>query len=269
MAAGERVRIWRAADLDGVLALAGTTSAYAVDPRAGELIVGVIDRGALRVRRARRVHELSAGDLVIWDSSHPHAGAARTAWRSRLVVFETPALDAVTDGDPRALEVRTPILRDPAVVRAFDALHARIVRPAGRLEREDALVALGESLVGRHAARSDSRLHARAHPALRRACEYLRAHAHENVGLGALAAAAGTDRYRLTRLFRAATGASPHRFLVAQRVRAARQMLEAGRLDIASIAAAAGFVDQSHLYRHFRRLLGVTPGEYARRFALG
>jgi transcriptional regulator GlxA family with amidase domain len=46
-------------------------------------------------------------------------------------------------------------------------------------------------------------------------------------------------------------------------------MLETGHLDIASIAAAAGFVDQSHLYRHFRRLLGVTPGEYARRFAPG
>jgi AraC-like DNA-binding protein len=47
---------------------------------------------------------------------------------------------------------------------------------------------------------------------------------------------------------------------------AARRLLEAGR-TIAETAAATGFADQSHLHRHLRRGLGVTPLDYQRRFA--
>jgi len=270
VATREDVRIWRTADLADVLAMAGTTSSYAVDPRAGELIVGAIDRGHLRVRRGGAVHDLAAGDLVLWDASHPHTGSSRTPWLSRLVVFETASLDALLldDHHPRDLTIRTAVTRDPVVKRAFDTLHARITRSAGRLERDDAVAGFGDALVGqRLAARAFARLAARTDPAFRRACEFLRAHLDANVGLVALAAAAGTDRHRLTRLFRAATGASPHRFLIAQRIAAARRMLEAGRRDIAAIAVATGFVDQSHLYRHFSRKLGMTPSGYARRFA--
>jgi AraC-like DNA-binding protein len=266
------VRMWRAADLDGVLAITGTTAAYSADPRAGELIVGIIDEGGLQVRRARVAYDLSAGDVVIWDSSHPHAGVARggPAWRSRLVVFETPWLDSVATGDRqlRELAFPRPVLRDPVVANAFSALHACVKQPTGRLERDAALMAFADRLLEHHyATRVETRARARSHPCVRRACEYLRAHLAENVGLAELATAAGTDRDRLTRLFRAATGTAPHGYLIAQRVSAARRMLEAGQPDIASIAAAAGFVDQSHLYRHFRRLLGVTPRVYARRFA--
>jgi AraC family transcriptional regulator len=88
----------------------------------------------------------------------------------------------------------------------------------------------------------------------------------DNVSLDQLARAAGVDRYRLTRLFREAVGIPPHRFHIAQRIIAARKLLEGGERDVAGIAAAVGFVDQSHLYRHFCRTLGVTPLEYARRF---
>ncbi|HEY6036403.1 MAG TPA: AraC family transcriptional regulator, partial [Kofleriaceae bacterium] len=222
------------------------------------------------VRRARTRYELAAGDLVMWDASHPHAGSAKTPWASRLVVFETASLAGVLahDRDPRDLEIRTPVTRDPLITRAFDSLYARVTEPAARLERDDAVIAFGEALLGRHhATRSSAKLAARIDPAFRRACEFLRAHLDANVGLEALAAAAGTDRHRLTRLFRAATGASPHQFLIAQRVGVARRLLEAGRQDVAAIAAATGFVDQSHLHRHFGRLLGITPREYARRFA--
>ena len=45
----------------------------------------------------------------------------------------------------------------------------------------------------------------------------------------------------------------------------ARQLLEAGE-NTADVAVATGFADQSHLHRHFRRTLDLTPREYARRF---
>jgi AraC-like DNA-binding protein len=77
-----------------------------------------------------------------------------------------------------------------------------------------------------------------------------------------VAAAAGVSRHRLTRLFRAAYGLPPHRFLLAQRIRAARRLLERG-VAVADAAQRTGFFDQSHLHRHFTRTLGMTPAVYA------
>ena len=97
------------------------------------------------------------------------------------------------------------------------------------------------------------------------ACDYLADQSERNIGLDELAAAAGIGKFRLIRLFRARTGLAPHALQLAHRIRLARRLIEAGE-TIAATAAAAGFADHSHLHRHFQRGLGLTPGEYQRRF---
>jgi len=62
-------------------------------------------------------------------------------------------------------------------------------------------------------------------------------------------------------LFRRSVGTSPYRYLSAARVARVRKLLDDG-VSIAAAASAAGFYDQSHLTRHFKSLLGVTPGQY-------
>nr|WP_286208802.1 AraC family transcriptional regulator [Azospirillum sp. A1-3] len=83
----------------------------------------------------------------------------------------------------------------------------------------------------------------------------------EDVGLDELATAAGVDRFRLNRAFRAAFGLSPHAYLVRLRLRAARRRLADGEAP-ALVAAEVGFADQSHLGRWFRRAYGLTPAAY-------
>jgi AraC family transcriptional regulator len=88
---------------------------------------------------------------------------------------------------------------------------------------------------------------------------------HQNyamdVSLADIAGAAHLSTYHLTRVFKKATGMTPHQYLVQVRVNSARHLLTAGAGDrsLAEIASAVGFADQSHLTRHFKRLLGVTP----------
>lgn len=108
----------------------------------------------------------------------------------------------------------------------------------------------------------DRRRAARRDPALRRACELLGDELAGNVTLDELARAAGVSR-RLSRLFRTAYGMPAHRFQLAHRIRVARRMLERG-VAVAEVAQATGLFDQSHLHRHFRRTLGITPARYAR-----
>ncbi len=57
-------------------------------------------------------------------------------------------------------------------------------------------------------------------------------------------------------------GIAPHRYLTGRRLDRARHALLAGA-RAADVAVDVGFHDQAHLTRHFKRLLGVSPGAYA------
>ena len=64
-------------------------------------------------------------------------------------------------------------------------------------------------------------------------------------------------------LFQRATGLPPHQFVIARRVERARELLRGGTdLSLAEVAACAGFSDQSQFTHHFKRLVGVTPGQF-------
>jgi AraC family transcriptional regulator len=88
---------------------------------------------------------------------------------------------------------------------------------------------------------------------------------HDNyamdLSLSDIAAAAHLSPFHLSRIFKKATGITPHQYLLQVRVNSARALLTAGAGDrsLAEVAAAVGFADQSHLTRHFKRMLGVTP----------
>jgi AraC family transcriptional regulator len=63
--------------------------------------------------------------------------------------------------------------------------------------------------------------------------------------------------------FKRATGLPPHQYVIARRVERAKQLLQGGTdLSLAEVALRAGFSDQSQFSRHFKRLVGVTPGQF-------
>lgn len=74
-----------------------------------------------------------------------------------------------------------------------------------------------------------------------------------------LAATAHVSEFHFSRLFRAATGLSPHQYVLQRRLARARELLLATDLPVAAVAARCGFADQSHLTRHVRRQFGRTP----------
>jgi len=81
------------------------------------------------------------------------------------------------------------------------------------------------------------------------------------VSLNDIAEAVHLSPFHVARLFKQALGVSPHQYLIQVRVNSARSLLAAGsgERSLAEVASAVGFADQSHLTRHFKRILGVTP----------
>jgi AraC-like DNA-binding protein len=97
---------------------------------------------------------------------------------------------------------------------------------------------------------------------LDRAREILEARRTESVTLDELAKAAALSRFHLVRSFAKEYGLPPHAYQLQMRVKAACRFLRAG-MPCIQVATAAGFADQSHFARHFKRIMGVAPGSYA------
>jgi AraC-like DNA-binding protein len=97
--------------------------------------------------------------------------------------------------------------------------------------------------------------------AVARAVTFIETSFAQPVSLAMLAALAGLSVSRFATLFRQEVGISPHRYLCLVRVRHAQRLLRHGTPP-SVVATEVGFFDQSHLGRHFRRTVGVTPGDY-------
>ncbi|MFF9150543.1 helix-turn-helix domain-containing protein [Streptomyces sp. NPDC014861] len=90
--------------------------------------------------------------------------------------------------------------------------------------------------------------------------DYIHTRLGSRVGLDDLAAVAGVSASHFTRVFKTATGVSPHQYVTQVRLERARQALLRTSRPIAEIAVEHGFADQSHMTRTMRRYTGTTPG---------
>ena len=81
-----------------------------------------------------------------------------------------------------------------------------------------------------------------------------------------MARAAGLSVSHFSKLFALCIGASPHQYLVRCRLRHAKKLLLTPEesLSLVDVAAEAGFADQAHFSRHFRRVYGVSPLAFRR-----
>ena len=86
------------------------------------------------------------------------------------------------------------------------------------------------------------------------------------VDLDTLANRAGLSRFQALRAFKRRYGLPPHAYQLCLRMGHARRLLREGA-TAADVAVHCGFADQSHFTRHFKRLTGVTPMQYARAHA--
>jgi AraC-like DNA-binding protein len=64
--------------------------------------------------------------------------------------------------------------------------------------------------------------------------------------------------------FRRTLGVAPHKWLIEQRVALSKEKLRDDGLSLSDVATECGFSDQSHLARHFQRIVGVSPGAWRR-----
>jgi AraC-like DNA-binding protein len=92
-----------------------------------------------------------------------------------------------------------------------------------------------------------------------RICEFINSNLERNISLETLAEMAGLSVHHFARAFKQSVGMPPHSYVLQRRIEHAQMMLRNTELSLSEIALSAGFSDQSHLARHFRRMTGMSP----------
>jgi AraC family transcriptional regulator len=102
---------------------------------------------------------------------------------------------------------------------------------------------------------------------LRLACDSMLSALDGNHSVALLAAECGLSSSHFAKAFKEATGLAPHQWLTRRRVERARELLARSSMELAEIALACGFVDQSHFSRVFARVERQSPGRWRRQLA--
>ncbi|WP_020672990.1 AraC family transcriptional regulator [Amycolatopsis nigrescens] len=213
--------------------------------------VGVLESGREELSYGREVEYAGAGAVVLINPEVVHTGrpAAEHGWGYRAL-YPSKSLVRSVLGVAPAFTSR--IVHDPELARLLLAAF-----PAGEGTLALALRRL-------FAAHGTLRAEPMAGHGLAAAVRELLLDQYQRPpGLSELAARFGTSQYKLLRAFQHEYGLPPHAYLTQHRIRRARGLIERGA-ELTDVAVTVGFVDQAHLSRHFRRLVGVTPGAYRR-----
>jgi AraC-like DNA-binding protein len=237
-------------------------AASAFEPhRHDTYAIGITTFGVQTFRYRRSRHICLPGQLHILHPDETHDGASGTdngfGYR---ILYVAPELvrDALAG---RSLPfVAEPVHRLTPTARSITHLLDAIDEPISELTRAEIAVAIADVLLSLSGQpdRRRSTIDIRAVDLVR---EYLSACPREQTPASTLEAIAGTDRFTIARHFRWAYGTSPDRYRTLRRLALARAAIENGQ-SIAQAAAEAGFADQSHLTRQFKRTYGLTPAAW-------
>ncbi|MES2792247.1 MAG: AraC family transcriptional regulator [Planctomycetota bacterium] len=217
--------------------------------------------GRISVDGRTTAHSCGSGILIPPGEVHelrPYSGV----WEFDTVYFSLG--DFLNVGiESRRDVVPYPVLQIPPhreLQALFQTLHRSITRSATSLcqsaSLQDLLLWIGNR--GRGEEVPDP---APGRITLRRTREYLDAVTERNISSAELADVAGIGECHLNRSFRREFGLPPHAYHLQVRVNRARALLKEHRA-VAEVAVQTGFADQAHFTRHFKQLVGVTPGRF-------
>jgi AraC-like DNA-binding protein len=204
------------------------------------------------------------GQVFVLHPDELHDGRAGTEAGFRYrILYAQPGLIGQALGAGHALPfVREVVSDDPRLLAAIGPALAEIDLPLEELERDQIVAGVAQALAEADRSVPSKKLSATDRRAVLRARDYLAANCQRSVRSHQLEAITGLGRYDLARQFRRCFGTSPHRYLVMRRLDRARALIAAGT-PLAEAALAAGFADQSHFSRHFKRAYGLAPGRWA------
>ncbi|QYC42277.1 HTH-type transcriptional repressor of iron proteins A [Nonomuraea coxensis DSM 45129] len=258
---GQRLRFGRGAEGIERLEASLVGEAFATH-RHDTYAIGVTLSGVQTFRyRGERRHCLP-GEWHVLHPDEPHDGAAGTdeGFGYRILYVDPFLVREALGGGPLPF-VTDPIVPPSGMDPSLLACLRRMDEPLGELARLDVALLVADALRRHAGGPTPDGPGPLAVAALTRVRELIAADPAARRTVAELERVSGLDRWTLARQFRAAFGTSPTRFRTMRRLDVVRRALRHGT-PLLDAALEAGFADQAHMTRMFKRAYGLTPGRW-------
>jgi len=266
----ENVKFWRDLHLDNLELLRATYVTHTFSPHVHEgFAIGVVQQGATATNYRHTNYDIPAGTIVVINPGELHTGKAASeyGWTYRMFYPKANQLKRIASeltGYPHDIPFfSSPVIDDVKLARTLLELHRTLEdESSSRIERESVFHWVMAQLILRHADDAPAVEEVSADPVyVKEIQEYIKTHYADPISLDDLAALVDLTPCYMLRLFHKIVGMPPHAYLTLIRTRRAKRLLASG-VPIADAATLTGFTDQSHLTKRFKRVFGITPGQY-------
>ncbi|MEM8530786.1 MAG: AraC family transcriptional regulator [Chloroflexota bacterium] len=247
---------------------------FEVPPISGEHLSVVLEGTNVMERRLdgqRQQGLIQPGDVTIVPRGATSIWTPRKGTATTLHVVILPDLwhnlAQTSEIDPSHIELRADFATSDGLIQHLTLAllqEAQSPSPDGMLYTQTLQQTLAMHLL-RHYTRKPHKLEPLS-PCIdfKRTRDYIEAHLCEDLSLNTLAALEGLSPFYFARQFKQVMGQPPHQYVILRRVERAQNLMKTTQLSLAQIAHTVGFANQSHLHRHFVRMVGVTPAQYRR-----
>lgn len=231
-----------------------------------EFGIGIIVRGAQISASGRGQVVAEPGDIITVNPGEVHDGApvGRDGRQWLMMYIEPDIISDIQSGLAKSgqFEFQNPVFSDQTLSSHFRNVFqclTDVTEPFNSGALEEGLLHLLVPLMS-----SDTVQHSRkSNPAMARVQQVICDNPTRNPSLKELAHVAGASSFQTLRAFQALTGLTPHAFILQERANRARRLILSGG-NLADIAVACGYSDQSHMTREFKRRYGLTPAAFRR-----
>lgn len=264
----DSVRPWRSDVLHGTLFLRADYKTHRFDRHFHEeFAIGIIESGCQAFTydsNARRL-DMGEGSVSLISPGIVHEGWPSTeqGWSYRMLYPSISTVDeaAVNIFGTPHVSFHRPVVHDPALYGTLLALHEAAEGDESTMELETLFLCAIRLALSSHAGKNESR-HLADPSSMAKIRDLLEDVYDEDLTLSDLQNVAGLSKFHLLRQFKRSFGLPPHAYLLQVRVRRARDFIWKG-MPLVDAAAMAGFADQAHMTRVFRKTFGFTPGAIA------
>ncbi len=270
-----RFKFINSAKSENITVLDATMSDFSYSKHAHEeYSLGVTLQGRQDFFCQNSFHKSASGNVLLFNPEDVHDGhsGGEQALKYKMLYIHpdefSPLFKALGYQQQSILRLNQPVVDNPIlrhqILRLSSTLqqsnYSTMEFEAGLFQIAQSLVAISGSLeLGTQSSKRVDKL-------LLRARDYILASLEHNISIDDIAQVATMSKFHFIRQFRQQFGITPHQYVLSCRVNLARRIIESGK-SLNQAAFEAGFADDSHLNRHFKRIYGLTPKRFQKQFS--
>ncbi|MCR2032660.1 AraC family transcriptional regulator [Anaerofustis stercorihominis] len=227
-------------------------------------VIGLINEGNRTLTYGEKKYYIKSDDMILFNSYDNHDCRNEDNSLLKYIAVNIPkqSMEYLTYiiKDKNTLKFKYPIIKDMGLAKQFIKVHDMIMENENEMEREELFILFMDELIDKYSKYKSLEI-TNENIKIQTIENYIKENYDKIISLDILSEISGFNKYSVIRSFTKIKGITPYRYIETIRINKSKELLKFNN-DIVEVALKLGFTDQSHFTKTFKKLTGLTPGEY-------